>query len=195
MRFKALKIGKDKEEPEEEIIERNETSVNQIAEMEEQINNKTKNLEEMTSKLQELSETVNETENEEEIPKPHGPLSELSIEPEDKIMDIDLEPNVDVEQLKGAEEEINLVEVASQPATLTKPEAETDTESVDSTENLPEVNLEDDDDNSFNNLFSTDEEEVNPLANLISSLPDVTAQELVDDLQEIKEIIQEWQKS
>ena len=194
MRFKALKIGKDKEEPEEEIIETNETTVSQIAEMEEQINNKTKDLEETTSKLQELSETVNDTDDEEEKPKPHGPLSELSIEPEDKMMDIDLDINTDANSLEGTEGAISLVEVGSQPAAPAEPQAETTEEPVVSTEGQPEVSLEDDDD-SFNNLFSSDEEEVNPLSNLINSLPDVTAQELADDLKEIKEIIQEWQKS
>ena len=44
---------------------------------------------------------------------------------------------------------------------------------------------------SLNNLFSQDEEEENLLANLINSLPEVTAQELLDDLQEINEIIRE----
>jgi hypothetical protein len=49
-------------------------------------------------------------------------------------------------------------------------------------------------DDSLNNLFSDQEEEENPLANLIKSLPDVTAGELIDDLKEIKGIIKEWQK-
>ena len=51
----------------------------------------------------------------------------------------------------------------------------------------------DDSQDGFNNLFSNDEEEENPLANLINSLPDVTVQELLDDLQEIKEILKDWQ--
>ena len=195
MRFKALKIGKNKEEPEEGIIETSETTVDQIAEMEEEINNKTKDLEETTSKLQELSETVNETDDEEK-PKPHGPLSELSIEPEDKMMDIDLDINADASPPEETGDDINLVEVGPETAAPAEPKAETDTEPEVSTEDKPEISLGGDgDDDSFNNLFSTDEEEVNPLVNLISSLPDVTAQELADDLKEIKEIIQEWQKS
>ena len=39
-------------------------------------------------------------------------------------------------------------------------------------------------DDSISDLFSHEEEEVNPLVNLINSLPDVTAQELIDDLKE-----------
>jgi hypothetical protein len=50
----------------------------------------------------------------------------------------------------------------------------------------------DDSNDSLDSLFSQDEEEVNPLANLINSLPDVSAQEIIDDLNEIKRIIKEW---
>ena len=49
-----------------------------------------------------------------------------------------------------------------------------------------------DDADSLNNLFSSEEEEENPLAGLINSLPDVTARELMDDLAEIQRIIKEW---
>jgi hypothetical protein len=63
----------------------------------------------------------------------------------------------------------------------------------------PEVKLEDtkesqpdENDDSLNKLFSDQEEEENPLASLIANLPDVTVQELMDDLEEIKKIIREW---
>jgi hypothetical protein len=49
-------------------------------------------------------------------------------------------------------------------------------------------------DDSLSNLFNQDEEEENPLAALINSLPDVSAQELLDDLQEIKDIIRDGQR-
>ena len=55
-----------------------------------------------------------------------------------------------------------------------------------------DLNLQDDD--SFNNLFSDDEEEVNPLANLINNLPEVSAQELINEIEELKEIIKERQR-
>lgn len=182
MRFKGIKIGKSKEEPKEETIETNETTVTQIAEMEDQMNNKTKDLEETSQQLQELSETVNGSEEteaatEDDTPKPHGPLSELEVEPGDDLAYDDI--NVDT-QPEDAGEDVQLVEVGA--------------ESDAPTETPQEPKLEDADD-SLKNLFSDDEEEVNPLANLINSLPDVTAQELVDDLNEIQEIIKEWQKS
>ena len=50
------------------------------------------------------------------------------------------------------------------------------------------------DGDDLKNLFSQDEEEEHPLANLINFLPDVSVQELVDDIDEIKSIIREWQQ-
>jgi hypothetical protein len=49
-----------------------------------------------------------------------------------------------------------------------------------------------DDSMSLNNLFSQEDEEDNPLDSLINSLPDVSVQELMDDLAEIHRIIKEW---
>ena len=46
-------------------------------------------------------------------------------------------------------------------------------------------------DNSLANLFSQEEEEENPLASLINALPNVAASELMDDLQEIRDIIEQ----
>ena len=46
----------------------------------------------------------------------------------------------------------------------------------------------------LNNLFDDEEEEDNPLANLIKSMPDYTTQEITDDLKELQRIIQEWQR-
>jgi hypothetical protein len=48
--------------------------------------------------------------------------------------------------------------------------------------------------NSLSGLFNDDEEEENPPANLIKSLPDDTTREIVEDLNEIKRIIHEWQR-
>ena len=48
---------------------------------------------------------------------------------------------------------------------------------------------------SLSNLFSQDEEEENPLASLIASLPDVAARELIGEAQEIEEMLRKWQQS
>ncbi len=63
----------------------------------------------------------------------------------------------------------------------------------DAPEKEDELKLDDSSD-SLGDLFDDEEEEENPLANLIKSLPDVSAQEIIDDLNEIKGIIKEWQK-
>ena len=189
--LKNLKIGKAKETPDGETTEAVDTSATQIASMEEQINNRTKDLAETEQQLRELTDTAKASEeNEEAQPKPHGPLSELSIETEDQLEGLDEE--IDTETIvEEAGEVIKVVEVgagATAPAEavtvkeLTKEEGEKGEEKQEE----PEVD-------SLNNLFSQDEEEENLLANLINSLPEVTAQELLDDLQEINEIIREGQ--
>ena len=48
-------------------------------------------------------------------------------------------------------------------------------------------------DDSFGNLFSQEEEDENPLAGLINSLPDATATELLNEAHEIQEMMQQWQ--
>ena len=48
--------------------------------------------------------------------------------------------------------------------------------------------------NSLSGIFSEDEEEENPLANLIKSMPEYTTQEIVEDLNEIQRIIHEWRR-
>ena len=48
---------------------------------------------------------------------------------------------------------------------------------------------------SLSNLFDQEEEEANPLATLITSLPDVTASELVNEAQETITMIREWQQT
>jgi hypothetical protein len=188
MRFKNLKLGKTKEEPEEEIIEVEKTTAGQLTDMHEQISSKTRNLEKTTQQLQELSGALNGSDEEGEKPRPHGPLKELSVEPEDKMMDIDIDTPADEELFDSSGEEIKVVEVSAEAAP-----AENAEQTEPAGENPPEPETtedkEDSEDDSFNSLFSSEEEEVNPLASLISALPDVTAQELVDELQEIKDII------
>jgi len=181
MRIKGFKIGKSKEKPKDEDAPVEGTTTEQIAEMEEKINGRTKNLEETAQELQELSDGASTPEGDEDIPTgPHGPLDELTIEPNEQLSgadDIDLEADTLVE----GGEEIKVVEVGAGSAA--PPEGE------------KEARVEDIGADSINNLFNDDEEEENPLANLINALPDVPASELIDDLNEIKGIIKEWQQS
>lgn len=186
MRFKGfeslknLKISRSKEKPDGDTAEAGDTPATQAAGLEEQLNHRTKDLEATEQQLREFANTVNGSEKDEETPpQPHGPLTELTVEPEDKLMDLDKE--TDVGTLLGeADEEVKIVQVgagAAAPAEAEKEPAKK--EEID----------------SLNSLFSQEDEEENPLAALINSLPDVTAQELLDDLQEIKEIMREWQQN
>jgi len=195
MRFKPLRLGKSKEESEEEIIEVDKATASHLNEMNQNISNRTKSLEETTQQLQDLSETLSDSLDDDDTPRPHGPLVELTVEPEDKMMDIDLDMTSDEDLFEASVEEVKVVEVGadnSEPIDLKEANSEETTEGQPDAEAAPAAKESEDD--SFKNLFGSEEEEVNPLATLINSLPDVSAQELVDDLEEIKNIIKDNKK-
>jgi hypothetical protein len=258
MRFKSFKINKSNDKPKKETVESGDTTATQVAGIEEKINKKTKNLKKAAQQLKGLSDMSKDFD-EDDIPaRPHGPLGELRVEPEDRLLDLEAEADIS-SLLEENDEEVTVIEVnagvavpmeadelrdeatataeadkvstkadakadgdkasteaifkaegdeasgeaatkaeaeaeessakASAPVEAEKPSAEAAAQAEAKKETKPA-----DDNDSFNNLFSNEEEEVNPLANLINSLPDVTAQELFDDLKEIKEIIMERQK-
>lgn len=196
MRFKTLKIGKPGEEPVEDDADLNETTASQIAEMGEEITSKTKDLEETAMELDLLSDVVSGAEENDDAPHPHGPLSELSLDANDEIADSGAILEIDDVQLDDDGEDIKLVELNTDaaPAAPAEPAAVQQAES-DSQGEPDDSDDDDGDDDSLNNLFGDIEEEENPLASLISSLPDVSVQELLDDIQEINEIIRDWQRS
>jgi hypothetical protein len=183
MRFNVFKnrtTGKSKEKEGKNGAGSEASTVEQIAEMGEKINGRTKNLETKAKQLKGLSGKKNDPDASKDAPvKPHGPLGELSVDPEtlsDTFVD---EPEAAIQpEEKG--EAVKLVQVASDK--VAKKEEPKEVKKQDASESL-------------SNLFSQDDDEVNPLANLINSLPDVTAQELMDDLNEIKGIIKEWQQN
>jgi hypothetical protein len=88
-------------------------------------------------------------------------------------------------EVKTAAEATEAVKPAEAKAADTAPATPADTTAASATAGSKEDDL--------SQLFSQDEEEENPLAALINALPDVSAQELLDDLQEIKMIIRESQ--
>jgi hypothetical protein len=202
MRFKPLKnltLGKSKEIPEEEEDDEFKAiAANRIADMEKRIHIKTKDLEEKAQEIHRLSPKSDNLEPDGEIPGgPHGPLVELTLEADEKPGDvISLIDIPEDDESEEEEEVIKLVEVSAAvlpPAQGIKaPPPEPSAGSAEPPKKEEEIKLDDSND-SLNNLFNDDEEEENPLANLIKSLPDVTARELIDDLTEIKGIIKEWQ--
>ena len=199
--FKAFKgFGKPKEKP-------GGAPARRIAILEETTNGNGRSLEELAQKIEGLVKGSNG----EEGPKPHGPLGELSIVPAESNGEetTDVVPEVEA----PSPEQVKLVEVnlakgsaaappaaaappvaavppaaavpapspAPTPAPVTAPVAEAKPGAAPSVEGL-------------NNLFRAEEEEENPLANLIRTLPEYTTHEIVEDLNEIKSIMREWHK-
>ncbi len=179
MRFKSFKdfsLSKPKEKsgysPGEE-----DQATEQITQMGERLNGHIKDLEETAQQIQQLADSTNGDKD----AKPHGPLGELSIEPDDQSGDeiLDVNPPEIVEEVQ---EQVKLVEVNMEEETAS---AEAEPSPAPASE---------DSINPLNNLFDDEEEEDNPLANLIKSMPDYTTQEITDDLKELQRIIQEWQR-
>jgi len=171
MRFKSFKLGMLKGKSEEDYTDIDE----------EQVSNETEDIAVTEQSPEGVSDVSNEAgKDEEPTPGPHGPLSELTVEPQDTMLD----EEADVSSLfDESEEDVKIVEVSAEATAAEEKEKEEEKEP-------PKT----EDDDSFSNLFSSEEEEVNPLANLINSLPDVTTRELLDDLREINELLQDGQQ-
>lgn len=165
MKIGKFRIGKKEQAPQEEALEE--------AAMEEFL---------------EDAEQVLEIPQDVETVRPHAPLQELSLDAETSDGG-----TLSLESPAAAEEEgepIKLVEV--QPAGVVTPPVSavpppSDSEPAKKNDPL-DLNA------SIGNIFNNIEDEENPLANLIKSLPDVAATELIDDLKEINDIIKDWQK-
>ncbi len=117
--------------------------------------------------------------------KPHAPLQELTLDAETEAEAGDdiavLDPAASAEEESEA---INLVEVQPDPAADAEPPPPAEAKKDDPLDLSA----------SISNIFTDPEDEENPLANLIKSLPEVAAAELIDDLKEINDIIKDWQK-
>jgi hypothetical protein len=203
MSFKNIKGfglgGKPKDKNQEKPdVSSNDSS--KVVEMKNKLSSRTKGLEETEKKLNGLIADNGTSE----ASGPHGPLVELSLEPGQ----LETEQETDDEEISVEPKEsvIKVVEMSKIPEANTPVVTEiksgtagikdiktSDAPAPAAPADKPEGKPESEED-SLSNLFSTHDEEVNPLANLISSLPDVTIQELVDDLSEIRGIIKEWQK-
>ena len=181
MKFGGFKIGKSNEGKEKEKAASGGGTATQIAELEEQLNSRTNELKQTEAKLKKLSGKSKNGKDSDEVPvMPHGPIGELTIEPEGDLPDLisTIEEETDIVPV-GSKETIKLVEVKTIPASPLAAAKE-------AKEDLSR--------DSLNALFSNNEEEENPLASLVRSLPDVAANELLDDINEIKGIIKDWQK-
>ena len=180
MLFKGLKFGKkkDKEKGNPPV---DDAAVTHIADLEEQLKDRTDGLAQAEKKLKKFSDKVNGLgETDVLLEHPHGPIGELTIEPVDSLSGVDTDEQEDTDtKLEGEPEDANPVEAESE----SKPSLKA--------KKTVKSNLDAD---SLKALFTSEEEEENPLASLINSLPDITVDELVDDLKEIKDIIRDWQR-
>ena len=212
MRIKGLKgfqLGKSKGKADGKGAPAEDNTASQIAEMEEKMSTRTKGLEATAQQLQELSgaageagkkeATADKGEGGEAAAGPHGPLGELEVAPDDNGEDIEFDSVIDV--AGTPREVVKVVKMVEGGGPVAAPATgeEEKVKLADATARAAPAEAaapaKPKGDDSFNNLFSNEEEDENPLANLINALPDVTTKELLDDLKEIKEIIQEWQQS
>ncbi len=178
MLFKGFKFGKSKDGGKEKPAGDNKTA--HIAGMEEHLKDRTNNLMQTEKKLKRLSNKVSDIAPT-DVPsvQPHGPIEELTLVPEN--INDEAEPN---EKITGAALEENVEDDKLI-------EAQTESEAPVPVEKGKKTDLDAD---SLRALFTHEEEEENPLVNLINSLPDISVDELTEDLKEIKDIIRDWQK-
>jgi hypothetical protein len=179
MKFKLFSTSKSKGENKPP---KSKAAASKIAELEEHLNDWTDNLKQTEKKIQKSSRKASEAV--EDTPThPHGPIKELSLESEDNLDDN-----------RGATEEdledVNMIEVQGEAEPPPEGEAASGIDAPP--EHKPEESGLGGD--SFKQLFVNEDDEDNPLANLIQSLPEVTINELEDDLKEIKDIIKDWQR-
>jgi hypothetical protein len=199
--FDNLSLGKLGSKNKKDIPATKDTKAAKVAEIEKKMSGKAKKLEKAAEELHELAATKDITKIIDTAPaRPHGPAGELEVEPEDQETSagITLDEVENIDSIKLGEKikiaEVSAVKVAAAKAAPTAAAKATSSPA-------PAAPVEEkkeakpDDNESLNNLFSTNEEEENPLASLINSLPDVTARELIDDLAEIHRIIKEWNPS
>jgi hypothetical protein len=195
MKFGVIKLGKSNEDKKKVKDASGDGSAVQIAELEDELNSRANDLKQTEAKLKKLSGKGKNGKDGDDVPvTPHGPIDELTIEPEVDLQGLvaPTEEEADIAP-EGNAAGIKLVEVKIQPDTPLAAEKVTKVEPVPP----PAPAAEDKGDlsrDSLNALFTSDDEEENPLAGLMRSLPDVAASELLDDIKEIRDIMEDWQK-
>ena len=152
----------------QDTAEEKDPLVTQITNLEGLVNKRTKDLEEARKQLSELHETTESSDEDDD--KDGSPVEELFTQP------------------NQAKSEPAAVSAEAQP--VESKDAESLMEKTDVEEGEPEEKTEDD---ATSDLFSSDDEEENPLAGLIGSLPEVTTRELVEDAKQVTTMLREWQ--
>ncbi|MCX7912272.1 MAG: hypothetical protein N2506_04850 [Dehalococcoidales bacterium] len=209
---------KEKGNNDEAVLD--DVTAERIAKMENRIYSRAKDLKEKAKQLKELSSKP--APDEDVDIGPHQPIGELEVEKDAENVEEDeleleaLPPLPGNDTTPAAEGEIKVVQVSlkdisppakaplkaeeintkgmqmpSQPkdAKDKQPKPAAGAGSTPGKDKQPKVDLSG---VSFSELFSTDEDDENPLASLINSLPDVTTEEIMEDIEEVKRIIEEW---
>jgi len=155
------------EKPGEGTAESEETLVKQISGLEDMVNKRTRELEDAKVQLSQLSTVAEGTDG----TKEEAQVDELFTQPNQPAG----ESSVPAEEEKpDGEKEPN--------ALLTETEKKGEEKSGSEGES-----------DMLSDIFSQEDEEENPLAGLITTLPDVAAAELLDEAKEIEKMMQEWQ--
>lgn len=131
--------------------------------------------------------------------KPHAPLQELTLEADPAAQEGTPEVALDAIPPEEEGEPVKLAEVLINPDAAVPPPPPVASPPPSPIPAAPAAEGDKKKDpmdlsTSIGNIFSDLDEEDNPLANLIKALPDVAANELIDDLKEINDIIKDWQK-
>jgi hypothetical protein len=126
--------------------------------------------------------------------KPHAPLQELSLDGEQELDAVET-PLTEEGAAEESGETVKLVEVKVDPTAAVSPPPPP-SPAAPAPKNAAGAKPADPLDISatINSVFTDVEDEENPLANLIKTLPEVAASELMDDLKEINDIIKDWKK-
>lgn len=190
-------FGKNKPAAAEAAVEKKaeegqaeDTLVTQISSLEELVNKRTQELKQARAHLNQLTNNDSQVKIEEDGDKatqtegfftqPNQTNNAPPGKPEEETKEAkDQSPIMAKDQETEAKKEETPVEATTEATTEAPSEAA-----------ATPAGAEDD---SFSNLFSQEEEEENPLAGLISSLPDATATELLNDVHEIQKMMQQWQ--
>ena len=168
----------EKEQPEKTLAEAEGTLVTQIGNLEELVNKRDKDLEEAKEQLRQLCDTAGSSaiDEAERVKKAEELLTQPN-KPGGELVELPAGESVAKEGAGAAPEEKadNLLKQTGEAA-LEKPETEEESLS------------------SADDFFGEQEEVENPLAGLIASLPDVTTEELLRDIEGVAELVREWQQ-
>lgn len=149
-------------------IKPGDSLADQAASLEETLNERTKDLEKTEEQLVKLSNSAGSSDGDKDAPvQPHKPKAELLVEEKEETSTKGKETSTKGKETPAADNDLSIL--------------------------LGKDDEEEGKNDSLSNLFGQEEEEVNPLAGLIASLPDVTAVELLNEAQETSAMIREWQ--